>query len=119
MNVPRALFAPHAIALLICLVPAAVLAQAPADSTYDMAEVMIPTRDHASSKYIVLAGIDFAALAPEVLATAANFAQAPGCELRETGRSRLWCDRHTEHHPRAHVYSEIPSSYGLGSQTFQ
>jgi len=38
---------------------------------------------------------------------------------RSTGRSRLWCDRHAQHHPRAHTYSEIPSSYGLGSQTFR
>jgi nucleotide-binding universal stress UspA family protein len=38
---------------------------------------------------------------------------------RSTGRSRLWCDRHAQHHPRAHTYSEIPSSYGLGAQTFR
>jgi hypothetical protein len=38
---------------------------------------------------------------------------------RSTGRTRLWCDRHAQHHPRAHTYSENPSSYGLGSQTFR
>jgi nucleotide-binding universal stress UspA family protein len=38
---------------------------------------------------------------------------------RSSGRSRLWCDRHAQHHPRAHTYSENPSSYGLGSQTFR
>jgi nucleotide-binding universal stress UspA family protein len=38
---------------------------------------------------------------------------------RSTGRKRLWCDRHAQHHGRAHTYSEIPPSYGLGSQTFR
>jgi nucleotide-binding universal stress UspA family protein len=38
---------------------------------------------------------------------------------RSTGRARLWCDRHAEHHPRAHTYSEVPSSYGVGAQTFR
>jgi hypothetical protein len=38
---------------------------------------------------------------------------------RATRRSRLWCERHSEHHPRAHTYSEIPQTYGIGSQTFR
>jgi universal stress protein A len=38
---------------------------------------------------------------------------------RSTGRDRLWCDRHSERHPRAHTYSETPASYGMGSQTFR
>jgi nucleotide-binding universal stress UspA family protein len=38
---------------------------------------------------------------------------------RSTGRSRLFCDRHAQHHPRAHTYSEVPSSYGIGAQTFR
>jgi nucleotide-binding universal stress UspA family protein len=38
---------------------------------------------------------------------------------RSTGRSRLWCDRHAQHHPRAHTYSEIPESFGMGAQTFR
>jgi nucleotide-binding universal stress UspA family protein len=38
---------------------------------------------------------------------------------RATQRARLWCDRHEQHHPRAHSYSEIPSTYGMGSQTFR
>jgi nucleotide-binding universal stress UspA family protein len=38
---------------------------------------------------------------------------------RSTGRARLWCDRHAQHHPRAHTYRETPASYGVGSQTFR
>jgi nucleotide-binding universal stress UspA family protein len=38
---------------------------------------------------------------------------------RETQRAKLWCERHSQHHPRAHTYSEIPASYGIGSQTFR
>ncbi|HMI84298.1 MAG TPA: universal stress protein [Polyangiaceae bacterium] len=36
-----------------------------------------------------------------------------------TGRATLWCERHSQHHPRAHTYSEIPPSYGMGAQTFR
>lgn len=36
------------------------------------------------------------------------------CEARraETGGSALWCERHAEHHPRAHVYSYTGPSSG-------
>jgi nucleotide-binding universal stress UspA family protein len=37
----------------------------------------------------------------------------------ETQRARLWCERHSERHPRAHTYSEVPESYGIGAQTFR
>jgi nucleotide-binding universal stress UspA family protein len=36
-----------------------------------------------------------------------------------TGRATLWCERHSQHHPRAHTYSEIPPSYGIGALTFR
>jgi nucleotide-binding universal stress UspA family protein len=36
-----------------------------------------------------------------------------------TGRGTLWCERHSQRHPRAHTYSEIPPSYGVGAQTFR
>ena len=36
-----------------------------------------------------------------------------------TGRATLWCERHSQHHPRAHKYSEIPAHYGVGAQTFR
>jgi len=38
---------------------------------------------------------------------------------RRTARSALWCERHSQHHPRAHTYYEVPESYGIGSQTFR
>lgn len=36
-----------------------------------------------------------------------------------TGRVTLWCERHSQHHPRAHTYREVPDSFGVGSQTFR
>ena len=36
-----------------------------------------------------------------------------------TGRERLWCDRHSERHPRAHTYHETPEAFGMGAQTFR
>ena len=36
-----------------------------------------------------------------------------------TGRATLWCERHSQHHPRAHKYAEIPAHYGVGAQTFR
>jgi len=38
---------------------------------------------------------------------------------QSTARKTLWCERHAQHHPRAHTYSEVPASFGLGSQTFR
>jgi nucleotide-binding universal stress UspA family protein len=36
-----------------------------------------------------------------------------------TGRAKLWCQRHSEHHPKAHTYYEYPENFGMGSQTFR
>ena len=36
-----------------------------------------------------------------------------------TGRATLWCERHSQRRPRAHTYSEVPPSYGVGAQTFR
>jgi nucleotide-binding universal stress UspA family protein len=49
---------------------------------------------------------------------------APSCVdcatvQRTTQRARLWCERHSQHHPRPHTYSDIPDSYAMGSQTFR
>jgi nucleotide-binding universal stress UspA family protein len=49
---------------------------------------------------------------------------APPCptcvaEQEKTARARLFCDRHSEHHAKAHTYSELPNSYGVGAQTFR
>jgi universal stress protein A len=38
---------------------------------------------------------------------------------RTSGRARLWCDRHSEKHPRAHTYHEAPDSFGMGALTFR
>ena len=38
---------------------------------------------------------------------------------RETGGAQLWCEQHSQHHPRAHTYHEVPPTYGMGTQTFR
>jgi nucleotide-binding universal stress UspA family protein len=38
---------------------------------------------------------------------------------RASGRTRLWCDRHSQRRGRPHTYSETPESFGLGSMTFR
>ena len=45
----------------------------------------------------------------------------PDCQAvqQSTGRKTLWCERHSQHHPRAHTYSEMPESFGVGAQTFR
>jgi nucleotide-binding universal stress UspA family protein len=45
----------------------------------------------------------------------------PDCRAvqQASGRKTLWCERHAQHHPRAHTYSETPESFGIGSLTFR
>jgi hypothetical protein len=45
----------------------------------------------------------------------------PDCQKVQvaTHRAKLWCERHSQRHPRAHTYSELPESYGIGAQTFR
>jgi nucleotide-binding universal stress UspA family protein len=38
---------------------------------------------------------------------------------RESDHARLWCARHSQHHPRAHTYHAVPPSFAMGSQTFR
>lgn len=38
---------------------------------------------------------------------------------KATNGERLWCDRHSEHHPRAHQFYEYPEGFGMGSSTFR
>ena len=38
---------------------------------------------------------------------------------RATDRARLWCDRHSERHARAHTYHERPEGFAMGSMTFR
>jgi nucleotide-binding universal stress UspA family protein len=41
----------------------------------------------------------------------------PDCLIkqRETGGASLWCERHSQHHPRAQLHYEFPQSFALGS----
>jgi nucleotide-binding universal stress UspA family protein len=34
---------------------------------------------------------------------------------RESHGRRLWCARHSEHHPHAHLHYEVPEGFGAGS----
>jgi nucleotide-binding universal stress UspA family protein len=45
----------------------------------------------------------------------------PDClRAREaTHGDKLWCERHSQRHPRTHVHYETPFNYGLGSLTFR
>jgi nucleotide-binding universal stress UspA family protein len=59
---------------------------------------------------------------PKSVAPAEQIAPpCPDCRAvqQATGRKTLWCERHAQHHPRAHTYSETPESFGMGSQTFR
>jgi len=45
----------------------------------------------------------------------------PACVTvqRTTSGATLWCEQHSQHHPRAHTYRETPPSFGMGAQTFR
>lgn len=36
-----------------------------------------------------------------------------------TSGRRLWCDRHSTHHPQAHTYYEYPEGFGTGATFFR
>lgn len=38
---------------------------------------------------------------------------------RETKGERLWCERHSERHPRARLHYAYPQAYGIGSMSFR
>ncbi len=38
---------------------------------------------------------------------------------RQSGGAKLWCDHHTQHHPRAHTYQTLPEGFGMGAFTFR
>jgi nucleotide-binding universal stress UspA family protein len=67
----------------------------------------------ASCPVIVVRPKDYHAFVPPEIEPA-----CPDC-LRvqtESGGARLWCDRHSERHPRVHVHYELPEGFALGSQ---
>lgn len=45
----------------------------------------------------------------------------PDCLVvqRSTAGEHLWCEQHSKHRLRAHTYHEVPSSFGMGTQTFR
>lgn len=50
-------------------------------------------------------------LAPEVEPPCANCVKTQAV----SGGARLWCAHHSGHHPKAHTYSETPTSFAVGS----
>lgn len=38
---------------------------------------------------------------------------------KQSEGKQLWCQRHAEHHPRAHTFYEYPEGFGTGSSTFR
>lgn len=70
----------------------------------------------ASCPVLVVREKDYHAFVPPEIEPA-----CPECLVvqRQSGGARLWCDRHAEHHPHAHLHYEIPESFGLGSQLFR
>ncbi len=70
----------------------------------------------ASCPVLVAREKDYHAFVPPEIEPA-----CPDCLLtqRQSGGARLWCDRHSEHHPHAHLHYEVPEAFGLGSQLFR
>ncbi len=70
----------------------------------------------ASCPVLVAREKDYHAFVPPEIEPA-----CPDCLLaqRQSGGERLWCDRHAQHHPHAHLHYEVPESFGLGSQLFR
>jgi nucleotide-binding universal stress UspA family protein len=45
----------------------------------------------------------------------------PACvEVQQSSQgARLWCEQHSQHHPRPHTYHEVPDTFGIGTQSFR
>jgi nucleotide-binding universal stress UspA family protein len=71
----------------------------------------------ASCPVVVVRDKDYhATLPPEIEPPCPDCLRVQG----ESGGGRLWCDRHSQHHPRAHVYHELPDEiFGAGSQVIR
>lgn len=37
----------------------------------------------------------------------------------QTGRAKLWCERHSAHHPRGRLHYELPPTFAVGSMNFR
>lgn len=64
---------------------------------------------------VVRAHRSHAADVPEILPPCADCLAARKASDGKT----FWCERHTQHHPHAHVYQETPDSFGVGSQSYR
>jgi nucleotide-binding universal stress UspA family protein len=67
----------------------------------------------ASCPVVVVRRKDYHASVPPEIEPA-----CPDClrTQRETHGATLWCERHSQHHPRADLHYEVPESFGMGSQ---
>jgi nucleotide-binding universal stress UspA family protein len=70
----------------------------------------------ASCPVLVVREKDYHAFVPPEIEPA-----CPDCVAvqQQTGGAQLWCERHSQHHPHAHLHYEVPESFGLGSQLFR
>jgi nucleotide-binding universal stress UspA family protein len=70
----------------------------------------------ASCPVLVVREKDYHALVPPEIEPA-----CPECvaEQQRSGGVHLWCSRHGERHPRAHLYYEVPASFVPGSRLFR
>jgi nucleotide-binding universal stress UspA family protein len=66
---------------------------------------------HASCPVIVVREKNYSATAPEIEPPCADCLETQ----RATRGAKLWCSRHAEHHPRAHLHYEAADPYGTGS----
>jgi nucleotide-binding universal stress UspA family protein len=69
----------------------------------------------ASCPVIVVREKDYHAFVPpEIEPACAECVQTQ----RLTNGANLWCERHSQHHPHAHVHYEVPEAFGQGSHLF-
>ncbi|MGO8997711.1 MAG: universal stress protein [Polyangiaceae bacterium] len=69
------------------------------------------TREAACPVLVVRPKHHHTARVPEIEPPCANCLQVQ----RESKGAKLWCARHAEHHPLAHLHYEIPEGFGAGS----
>jgi nucleotide-binding universal stress UspA family protein len=71
---------------------------------------------HAGCPVLVVRPKDYHAVAGEGIEP-----PCPDCVRvqKESARAKLWCDRHTAHHPHGRLHYELPPSFALGSMNFR
>jgi hypothetical protein len=106
------------------------IAQLASDVGADL--VVVGTREHSGLERLLLGSVGASLIRnapcpvlvcrPKSVAPSEQIAPpCPDCRAvqQATGRKTLWCERHAQHHPRAHTYTETPESFGIGAQTFR